>query len=49
MEIDLSEDEIQRMSKYDWKTNFHEQVKLKALESLTEKNSARNRAIVHKF
>ena len=35
LEIDLSEDEIQRMSKYEWKEYVHEKVELKALESLT--------------
>ena len=38
LEINVSEEEIQEMSKYDWKKYVHEKLRLKAFKSLTEEN-----------
>ena len=38
LEKNVSAEEIQGMSKYDWKKYFHEKVRHKAFKSLTEEN-----------
>ena len=38
LEINVSEEEIQEMSKYDWKKYVHEKVRLKESEKLTKEN-----------
>ena len=38
LEINVSEEEIQKMSKYDWNKYVHDKVRLKAFRSLTKEN-----------
>ena len=42
LEIDMSEEEIQEMSKYDCNKYVHEKVRLKAFRSFTKENLTKN-------
>ena len=43
LEIDMSEGDISKMSKYDWKVYVHGKVRHKALQKLSEENSTKSK------